>query len=438
MFLRGQARHREGRRKRRPRLSLKVDGIEVVFDKTIKILGVLFDEDLNWKSHAGYVRAKVLQRVGLLNRICGKAWGVLPDTAVHVYKVWVRPMIEYASAVWGDISPATFERTIAPIQRMFLARSLGVRYCAPGGGVQAEVGVPPLDLRRDTATMMYRARLALRACNHSVKSLFERLDRDASERLVDGRRSSVHVRARALGAMLTPEERGAGFRGLAMCEARRWQASWVAARRPADGPHHYRNLRRTVPPTDEQRKEDSARRGAAGRAVGGALTGLRLGSSDLNGHLAHHGLVQASTCTQCAMGVEETTEHYLLVCPKFTPQRRKLAAGTDAVKNHDVRALLCPDEPMARRAANPPPSDSCDLDVYGIVTDLTSWLHAPPGAAVRGATPGRAARAAPGQVPAQQLRMIAGVEFDVKEPLERSTRDAVLCYIKETRRFERL
>ena len=61
--------------------------------------GVYFDEELNWIRHAAYVKARVKQRVGMLARICGRTWGVLPDTAVFVYKVWVRPMIDYAGAV---------------------------------------------------------------------------------------------------------------------------------------------------------------------------------------------------------------------------------------------------------------------------------------------------------------------------------------------------
>ncbi len=72
----------------------------------MKILGVYFDEEINWCRHVAYVKARVKQRVGMLARICGSTWCVLPDTAVFVYKVWVRPMIEYAGAVWG-MSPTT-------------------------------------------------------------------------------------------------------------------------------------------------------------------------------------------------------------------------------------------------------------------------------------------------------------------------------------------
>ncbi len=101
VFARGQARHRDGGRRRAARRPLVVDGAVVKFQPAMKILGVYFDEDLNWFRHVAYVKARVKQRVGMLARICGRTWGVLPDTAVFVYKVWVRPMIEYAGAVWG-------------------------------------------------------------------------------------------------------------------------------------------------------------------------------------------------------------------------------------------------------------------------------------------------------------------------------------------------
>ncbi len=101
VFARGHARHRDGRRRRAARRPLVVDGAVVKFQPAMKILGVYFDEDLNWIRHVAYVKARVKQRVGMLARICGRTWGVMPDTMVFVYKVWVRPMIEYAGAVCG-------------------------------------------------------------------------------------------------------------------------------------------------------------------------------------------------------------------------------------------------------------------------------------------------------------------------------------------------
>ncbi len=148
----------------------------------------------------------------------------------------------------GDVSDNLFDEQLAMIQRKFLARALGVRNRAPADWVQAEAVVAPLTLRRDTATLAYHARVVGREGRHSVKGLFRLLDRDGSERFINGRRSSVHERARLLRGLLTPGERAAGTRGFAAIEGRRWQAVWSARRRDATTRHSYRELRRTVPP----------------------------------------------------------------------------------------------------------------------------------------------------------------------------------------------
>ncbi len=82
--------------------------------------------------------------------------GVAPDAAILAY-TWVRPVIEYASVIWGDASRSTLKE-VESVQRKFLCRALGVRKCAPAIAVEAETGVAPLTLRRDTATLRYHAR----------------------------------------------------------------------------------------------------------------------------------------------------------------------------------------------------------------------------------------------------------------------------------------
>ncbi len=140
-----------------------------------------------------------------------------------------------------------------------------------------------------------------------------------------------------------------------------------------------------MPPSDEQRRIDVARRASTSRAVSSAFTGLRLRASGLRGHLARHGLVPSGMCVQCDTGQTETTEHFLLDCPRYREQRRRMAGRTPAVRRRDVRALLCPDRrPRRRRDARRPgdeerppeaePDPAADLDVVEMVSDLLRWL----------------------------------------------------------------
>ncbi len=302
--------------KRRTTLALEVDGVDVRFRTSMKILGVVCDERLDWNKHAAYVKARVKQRAGMLSRICGRTWGVSPDTAIYVYKVWVRPMIEYAWAIWGDISATPFSE-LASVQHRFLCRALGVRYPTSAAAVRAETGIPPLELRRDTATLTFHDRVARQQGPHSLGRLFTKLNRDGSDRLVHPTWSSVHERARRLRQDLTRRELAMGRAGLVAREARKWQEEWARKRNAAAGAISYHSLRPSVPPSAAQLTRNRVRRSHLMRAESSALTGLRVRSSLLRSRLARQGLVSSARCQQCATGQQETTDHFLFDCPRY-------------------------------------------------------------------------------------------------------------------------
>ena len=60
------------------------------------------------------------------------------------------------------------------------------------------------------------------------------------------------------------------------------------------------------------------------RAIEVKLTRLRLETANLNKYLNQIKRSPTSLCKQCNMGQDETTEHYLLHCQKFTTQRNQM------------------------------------------------------------------------------------------------------------------
>ncbi len=89
---------------------LSVDNAKVRVMPTMEILGITFDQKLRWKDHVQGVATRARQRLGQLSATCGRKWGVSPDTFVYLYKVYIRPILEYGSEVWGDASRHTLAR----------------------------------------------------------------------------------------------------------------------------------------------------------------------------------------------------------------------------------------------------------------------------------------------------------------------------------------
>lgn len=64
---------------------------------SFKLLSVTISQDLSWRSHISNTCARARKTIGLLYRIFSKAG---PATLNHLYKVLVRPTLDYASSIW--------------------------------------------------------------------------------------------------------------------------------------------------------------------------------------------------------------------------------------------------------------------------------------------------------------------------------------------------
>ena len=78
-----------------------------------KYLGVIINENLSWTDHVDYIKTKVSQRLGVLQRIKH----LLPrDTRELFVKAMVLPILDYADVTWGDKSNTTLMNKIQLLQ----------------------------------------------------------------------------------------------------------------------------------------------------------------------------------------------------------------------------------------------------------------------------------------------------------------------------------
>ena len=82
-----------------PRLWL--GGELIQYKKTIKFLGITFDEKLNFKEHILNLISRCRKRLNLMKALRGQSWGANPTILLYTYKVFIRPLLEYGSILFA-------------------------------------------------------------------------------------------------------------------------------------------------------------------------------------------------------------------------------------------------------------------------------------------------------------------------------------------------
>ena len=91
-------------------------GQPIAYSRELKFLGVTFDPKLTFGPHMEDVRKRCKHRLHVLASVCGRGFGPQPSTAVRLYKVYIRPLIEYGSAAWYPLICRTRREILERIQ----------------------------------------------------------------------------------------------------------------------------------------------------------------------------------------------------------------------------------------------------------------------------------------------------------------------------------
>ena len=87
----------------------------------VRDLGVIVDSSLKFNSHISYVVAKANSRASLIHK-CFVSRN--PEILLRAFKVYLRPLLEYATCVWSPHCNYAIDNTEA-VQRKFAKRLKG-------------------------------------------------------------------------------------------------------------------------------------------------------------------------------------------------------------------------------------------------------------------------------------------------------------------------
>ena len=275
------------------------------------VLGVTFDSQMRFGFQADYAKKKLNQRIYILQALSGRKWGF---TGVELKQLWTsyaRPGGLYAVGVWGSFLSKTH------LSKLEVCNNKAARLItgAPRGSAAvqtcAEAGLPPLTqvIQEEAATLLHK---------------YQRLPEDHYlHRLGLGERRP-RLKSKGEDGM-RPDWRGTARKRLDRIGPNQDVREQLKQQREELRTEHYnqvtpetnfhRRATKGIPlPHDTNRtREDEI-----------TLHQLRLNRFPyLQQTLHRFGKADSPNCLECNEEVEETSEHFLLQCPRWTEERHQ-------------------------------------------------------------------------------------------------------------------
>ena len=80
---------------------IQIDLQKKEISKSVKYLGVIIDNKLNWNEHIQTAMNKCKKALFSAKRVIGKKWGISPKQKMWIYKTIIVPILSYRSVVWA-------------------------------------------------------------------------------------------------------------------------------------------------------------------------------------------------------------------------------------------------------------------------------------------------------------------------------------------------
>ena len=135
------------RRRKIPSLNLRLNDITIEVRKEFKYLGLIFDSRLSFNSHSKQVAKKCQNRLNFMRILSGTSWGANARSLLTIYRVLIRPVIEYGFEVYL-CSPLYVRRRLQTLQNSALRICCGAMKSSPICALQHFCDEYPIVIRR--------------------------------------------------------------------------------------------------------------------------------------------------------------------------------------------------------------------------------------------------------------------------------------------------
>ena len=82
---------------------MKLNDVEIQRAQSVKYLGVILTENLNWTQHIKEKTRKAKLLMFAARRYVGKKFGLQPALMAYVWQTCINPIVLYASHIWAHL-----------------------------------------------------------------------------------------------------------------------------------------------------------------------------------------------------------------------------------------------------------------------------------------------------------------------------------------------
>jgi hypothetical protein len=135
-----------------------------------KILGLTLDPKLTYNKHIQNTKTKAQKTLNIYKALTGTSWGKHKETITHTYKSITRPIMEYASTIWGPIATHTNHNKLQTTQNSILRIATGHTADTNTQHLHTETKILPLIKHIQLHTSNLRTRTAHK--NHPLNKYY--------------------------------------------------------------------------------------------------------------------------------------------------------------------------------------------------------------------------------------------------------------------------
>lgn len=142
-------------------LTFTFNGASISPSPTMKLLGVIIDQQLNFKSHLDYAIQKGHKIFQSLRKLAYCTWGLHSDIINLLYRQVVEPTVLYGAEIWGKVAEMkTYQAQLASFQRLFALKAIKAYRTVSTNAALALAQFPPIHLKISEMMSLFRVKVA--------------------------------------------------------------------------------------------------------------------------------------------------------------------------------------------------------------------------------------------------------------------------------------
>ncbi|KAF0710584.1 Uncharacterized protein FWK35_00031757 [Aphis craccivora] len=133
------------RLRKHKKLDLSLNNTPIPYSKTIKILGITFDNKSTWQAHLKEIRKATLIKLNIIKLLAHTSWGANGTSLKQIYKSLILSKLEYGAFLLSDVKQSSL-KMIETIHNSGLRFAIGAFRSSPITSILTTANTLPLDL----------------------------------------------------------------------------------------------------------------------------------------------------------------------------------------------------------------------------------------------------------------------------------------------------